>query len=86
MLSAWRATRCASTRPASVPLGDTHTVNTGMQGLYFATRRAVYPVVDRTMIAFAWTFCAARTAEEARDSLTLMGTGTCFRTLWKAAL
>mmetsp|Transcript_32591 Transcript_32591/g.103862 ORF Transcript_32591/g.103862 Transcript_32591/m.103862 type:complete len:375 (-) Transcript_32591:593-1717(-) len=70
----WRAMRSQSSMlwPSSSGM---MTVRMGMLGRYLARRRAVRPVLDSTIMHDASVFCAARTAEEASDSMVSMGKG-----------
>ena len=61
----------------SVVRVGTKTVNTGTFGLYFATSLAVLPPCVKTTIKAARTFCAVRTADEAKDSNGIIGFSTC---------
>jgi len=61
----------------SVVSVGTKTVNTGTFGLYFATSLAVLPPCVKTTIKAARTFCAVRTADEAKDSNGIIGFSTC---------
>mmetsp|Transcript_522 Transcript_522/g.1894 ORF Transcript_522/g.1894 Transcript_522/m.1894 type:complete len:317 (+) Transcript_522:44-994(+) len=77
----WLATVSEGVRPSKPmaarspeDLGTTATT-TGMLGRYLERMRAVRPLAARTMMHLAPTLAAVRTADEVRDSMTLIGCG-----------